>query len=289
MKKIHFNKVTIIGVGLIGGSLAISLKEAGACDTVVGVGRGIENLKTAKRLGIIDSYTTDVKKGVKDSDFVVVGVPVLSIAKVIKTAAPYFKKGCIVTDVGSVKEAVVKEAEPLMPKGVFFVGGHPIAGTEHSGAEAAFSGLFKDRRCIITPTSNTDNKALEKVKAIWELAGSEVVIMDAKAHDVILASVSHLPHVIAYSLVNTVADMEQKAGDVLKYSAGGFKDFTRIASSSPEMWRDICLMNKDAVLRLLDEFQKRLDEIKGHIKDSNADLVQKDFERAKRVRDSLKR
>ncbi|MFZ3071760.1 MAG: prephenate dehydrogenase/arogenate dehydrogenase family protein [Thermodesulfobacteriota bacterium] len=302
MKKIHFNKVTIIGVGLIGGSLAISLKEAGACNTIVGVGRGIENLKTAKRLGIIDSYTTDVKEGVKDSDLVVVGVPVLSIAKVIKTAAPYFKKGCIVTDVGSVKEAVVRDVEPLMPKGVFFVATHPIAGTEHSGAEAAFSGLFKNRRCIITPTSNTDNSALEKVKAVWELAGSEVVIMDAKAHDIILASVSHLPHVIAYSLVNTVADMEEtvppfskgrsggiKAGDVLKYSAGGFKDFTRIASSSPEMWRDICLMNRDAVLRLLDEFQKRLDEIKGHIKDSNADLVQKDFERAKRVRDSLKR
>ncbi|MEK7314170.1 MAG: prephenate dehydrogenase/arogenate dehydrogenase family protein [Deltaproteobacteria bacterium] len=289
MKKIHFNKITIIGVGLIGGSLAISLKEAGACATVVGVGRGVENLKTAKRLGIIDSYTTDVKEGVKDSDFVVVGVPVLSIAKVIKTAAPYFKKGAIVTDVGSVKEAVVRDVEPLMPDSVFFVGGHPIAGTEHSGAEAAFSGLFKDRRCILTPTSNTDNNALEKVKAMWELAGSEVVIMDAKAHDVILASVSHLPHVIAYSLVNTVADMEQKAGDVLKYSAGGFKDFTRIASSSPEMWRDICLMNKDAVLRLLDEFQKRLDEIKGHIKDGNAELVQKDFERAKRVRDSLKR
>ena len=276
-------------MGLIGGSLAISLKEAGACATVVGVGRGIENLKTAKRLGIIDSYTTDVKEGVKDSDLVVVGVPVLSIAKVIKTAAPYFKKGAIVTDVGSVKEAVVRDVEPLMPDSVFFVGGHPIAGTEHSGAEAAFSGLFKDRRCILTPTSNTDNNALEKVKAMWELAGSEVVIMDAKAHDVILASVSHLPHVIAYSLVNTVADMEQKAGDVLKYSAGGFKDFTRIASSSPEMWRDICLMNKDAVLRLLDEFQKRLDEIKGHIKDGNAELVQKDFERAKRVRDSLKR
>src|SRR3990170_829143 len=310
MKKIHFNKVTIIGVGLIGGSLAISLKEAGACDTVVGVGRGIENLETAKRLGIIDSYTTDVKEGVKDSDFVVVGVPVLSIAKVIKEAATYFKKGSIVTDVGSVKEAVVKEAESLMPKGVFFVGGHPIAGTEHSGAEAAIRGLFKDRRCILTPTSNTDNKALEKVKAVWELAGSEVVIMDAAAHDIILASISHLPHVIAYSLVNTVADMEGtvpprptpfgvgaskgrsggiKAGDVLKYSAGGFKDFTRIASSSPEMWRDICLMNRDAVLRVLDEFQKRLDEIKGHIKDGNAELVQKDFERAKRVRDSLKR
>ena len=289
MKKIHFNKVTIIGVGLIGGSLAISLKEAGACAMVVGVGRGIENLKTAKRLGIIDSYTTDVKEGVKDSDFVVVGVPVLSIAKVVKTAAPYLKKGCIVTDVGSVKEAVVRDVEPLMPKGVYFVAGHPIAGTEHSGAEAAFSGLFKDRRCILTPTSNTDNNALEKVKAVWELAGSDVVIMDARGHDIILASVSHLPHVIAYSLVNTVADMEEKAGDVLKYSAGGFKDFTRIASSSPEMWRDICLMNKDAVLRLLDEFQKRLDEIKGHIKDGNGDLVQKDFERAKRVRDSLKK
>ena len=289
MKKIHFNKVAIIGVGLIGGSLAISLKEADACDTVVGVGRGIENLKTAKRLGIIDSYTTDVKEGVKDSDFVVVGVPVLSIAKVIKEAATYFKRGAIVTDVGSVKETVVRDVEPLMPKSVFFVGGHPIAGTEHSGAEAAFSGLFKDRRCILTPTLKTDVNALEKVKAIWELAGSDVVIMDARAHDIILASVSHLPHVIAYSLVNTVADMEEKAGDVLKYSAGGFKDFTRIASSSPEMWRDICLMNRDAVLRLLDEFQKRLDEIKGHIKDGNAELVQKDFERAKRVRDSLKR
>lgn len=285
----YFNKVAIIGVGLIGGSLSIVLKEKRAAGKITGVGRSIENLEAAKRLGLIDAFSTDVKEAVLDADLVFVAVPVLSIAKVIKEAVPYFKKGAIVTDGGSVKEAIVDEIEPLMPEGVFFVGGHPIAGTENSGAGAALPGLYVNRKCILTPTADTNKDALAKVKAMWEMAGSEVVMMDAKAHDIILASVSHLPHVIAYSLVNTVADMEEKAGDVLKYSAGGFKDFTRIASSSPEMWRDICVMNKGAMLKTIEAFNKRLDDLKTLIEKTDGKGLLKSFERAKKIRDALKK
>ncbi len=287
-ERIHFRKVSVVGVGLIGGSLAIVLKEKGLCDTVVGVGRGTENLRTAERLGIIDSYTTDIAEGVRDSDLVFISVPVLSIAKVVKEAAPHLKKGCIVTDAGSVKGGVVAEVDPLMPEGVFFVGGHPIAGTEHSGASAAFGTLFHGRKCILTPTGDTDPGALRKVKAMWEAAGSEVVVMDPCTHDITVAAISHLPHVVAYTPVNTVADIEEMNHDVLAYSAGGFKDFTRIASSSPEMWRDICVVNKYALLEVIEDFQNRLGRIREHIEKEDLDEIQREFERAKKVRDSLK-
>lgn len=287
MSSLHFKKAAIIGVGLIGGSLALVLRNKGMASEIVGIGRGLPNLEAAKRLKIVDSFTTDVAEGVKDADLIVLAVPVLKMADTIMQAAPYLKSGCIVTDVGSVKGSVIEAVEPLIPKGVHFVPGHPIAGTENSGAEAAFPELYIERKCILTPTPGTDEKALKAVKAMWEAAGSAVVVMDASVHDIILAAVSHLPHMIAYTLVNTVADMEASGEDVISYSAGGFKDFTRIASSSPEMWSDICAMNKGPLLKTIEEFRKRLDKLKGLIEKESYPELKAEFERAKGARDSL--
>jgi prephenate dehydrogenase len=288
MKRVYLKKVTVIGMGLIGGSLAINLKEKGLAGNIVGVGRGLPNLEAAKRLGVVDSFTRDVGEGVSGADLVVVAVPAQSIMPVIKAALPHLKKGSIVTDVGSVKKAVVEEVEPLMPDGVRFVGAHPVAGTENSGVEAAFPELFEGSKCILTPTVSTDKEALEIVKRVWEEAGSHVVCMDAERHDIVLAAISHLPHMIAYSLVNTIGDIESSNEDILSYSAGGFKDFTRIASSSPEMWKDICALNRDAIVEIIGLFEKRLKELRRLIEEGDAEGLKKDFERAKRVRDSLK-
>lgn len=286
-KPLHFKKVAIIGVGLIGGSLAMVLKRDGLASEIVGLGRGLPNLEAAKRLGIVDSFTRDISEGVEDADLVVVAVPVLKIADAVRQAAAHLKRGCIVTDVGSVKGDVIKEVEPLIPEGVHFVPGHPIAGTENSGAEAAFLELYTGRKCILTPTPRTDAAALDKVKRVWEATGAKVVVMDAALHDMILAAVSHLPHMIAYTLVNTVGDMEDRGVDALSYSAGGFKDFTRIASSSPEMWSDICAMNREQILNTIDGFKKRLEGLRALIERQDLDGLKKEFERAKALRDSL--
>jgi prephenate dehydrogenase len=283
----YFKKLTIIGVGLIGGSLAMVLRKKGMVGEIVGVGRGIPNLELAVKLDVIDKFTTDPASGVLDADLVVIATPVASICEIVRGISHHLKEGAIVTDVGSVKGAIVKEAEGLLPKGVHFVGGHPIAGTEESGVGAAFPTLFDGYRCILTPTDRTDKGALEKVRKIWEAAGSEVILMDAEKHDRILAAVSHLPHVIAYSLVNTVDDVRDYEESILSYSAGGFRDFTRIASSSPEMWRDICLLNRDAILDMITRFEKTLSRLKGYIKGSDGHAIFKEFDKSKRARDSI--
>lgn len=284
---IHFDTVAVIGVGLIGGSLAMVMRQRGLAARIVGVGRGQANLDAALRLGVVDSATRDLAEGVRDADLVVVATPVLKIADTVRRAAPSLKPGCIVTDAGSVKAAIIDEIEPVMPEGVSFVPGHPIAGTENSGVEAAFPALYQDRVCILTPTERTDRAAVEAVRRLWEEAGSRVVIMDPALHDRVLAAVSHLPHMIAYTLVNTVADLEDSGTDALSFSAGGFKDFTRIASSSPEMWADICALNRDRIVEMIGLFQDRLAELKGHIEKADVDALNVDFSRAKMVRDSL--
>ena len=288
-KEIHFKRVAIIGVGLIGGSLAMVLRQKGIADYITGIGRGLKNLEDAKKLGVIDSYTQDAREGVQDADLVVAAIPVASIARVIKEALPSLKKGAIVTDVGSVKKSIIDKVEKFLPDTIHFVGGHPIAGTENAGVEAAFSTLFQKRRCILTPTKKTNKTALKKVKKLWEIAGSEIILMDAEKHDKILAAVSHLPHVVAYSLVNTVSGINDFNESIVKYSAGGFKDFTRIASSPSEMWRDICLLNKDAILDVIRRFQNTLKGLEEMIKDSDGEGLQKEFEKAKAVRDGLRR
>lgn len=283
----YFKKLTIIGVGLIGGSLAMVLRKRGMAGEIVGVGRSISNLELAVKLDVIDKFTTDPAAGVMDADLVVIATPVASIAGIVKSIAPYLKEGAIVTDVGSVKGAIVKEAEKVIHSGIHFVGGHPIAGTEESGVGAAFPTLFEKHKCILTPTAKTDKGALEKIRKVWEATGSEVILMDAEKHDSILAAVSHLPHVIAYSLVNTVDDVKEFEESILNYSAGGFRDFTRIASSSPEMWRDICLLNREAIINMIDRFERELSSLKRSIKTLDDKSLLAAFKKAKDARDSI--
>lgn len=283
----YFKKLTIIGVGLIGGSLAMALRKKGMVGEIVGVGRSVSNLELAVKLDVIDKFTTDAAAGVLGADLVVIATPVASVPDVVKKIAASLKQGAIVTDVGSVKKSIVKEAEKMLPSGVYFVGGHPVAGTEESGVGAAFPALFETRKCILTPTAKTDKEALKKVKEIWEAAGSEVIVMDAEKHDCILAAVSHLPHVIAYSLVNTVDDVRDFEESILNYSAGGFRDFTRIASSSPEMWRDICLLNRRAILDMIDRFEEKLSALKKSIEAEEGKNLLNAFRNAKDARDSI--
>lgn len=277
----------IIGVGLIGGSFALALKDAGIVGEVVGVGRGVENLETAVRLGIIDRYTTDPVEGVKDADLIFLATPVLAIGSVMERIASHLKPGAILTDGGSVKASIVEMVEPHLPDSVHFVPGHPIAGTEHSGAEAAFATLYQDRRCILTPTKRTNTDALQTVQALWEAAGSEVVVMDVEKHDRVLAAISHLPHMVAYALVVAGSSYDRYEENVLEYSAGGFRDFTRIASSDPTMWRDIALTNKDALLEMMSHFEQFFAELKEDIASGDSQKLYDFFLKSKQNRDAI--
>jgi prephenate dehydrogenase len=281
------NRLAIIGVGLIGGSLARVLREKGEVGEIVGVGRGEENLRRAVELGVIDRFTTDPLAGVAGADLVFLATPVCSIAAMLARIAPALSPGCVVTDGGSAKGEIVAACEPLMPPGTFFVGGHPIAGTERSGVDASFAALYQGRRCIVTPTASTDPAAQRKVIRMWEIAGSEVVLMDAPKHDRVVAAISHLPHMVAYALVNAVGDYDRFDESILKYSAGGFKDFTRIASSDPAMWRDIALMNRDGVLELMDFFGGYFAELRRLVEQRDAGGLEEFFTRSKERRDAM--
>jgi prephenate dehydrogenase len=280
-------RLCVIGVGLIGGSLALALKAAGAVGEVVGVGRGIDNLKTAQRLGVVDRFTTDVTIGVADADLIFLATPILALGDVMRQIAPHLKPGAIVTDGGSVKRAVVDAIEPLLPSGVHFVPGHPIAGTEKSGAEAAFATLYQNRRCILTPTSRTDAGALTLVRQLWQIAGSEVVEMDVEKHDRVLAAISHLPHMVAYSLVNAVGAYDRYEENILEYSAGGFRDFTRIASSDPTMWRDIAQTNREALLEMMAQYERFFAELKQDIAAGDGQKLFDFFQKSKQSRDAI--
>ena len=280
-------RMAVIGVGLIGGSLARVLRGKGAVLEVVGIGRGEANLKRGVELGVLDSYCLDSKEGVAGADLVFVATPVCSIPAVVAEIAPYLSPGCIVTDGGSVKEYVVNACEKLMPQGTFFVGGHPIAGTEHSGVEASFSTLYQGKRCIVTPTERTDPAALEKVVALWKLAGSTVPLMDPAQHDRVVAAISHLPHMVAYSLVNAVDGYDRFGGELLSFSAGGFRDFTRIASSDPVMWRDIALTNREAILETMDFFSGYLGQLRTLVDAGDASGLESFFLNSKQKRDAI--
>ena len=287
MSDFRVGRLAVIGVGLIGGSLALALKEAGCVDEVVGCGRGKPNLETALNLGIIDRYERDPQKAVADADIVFLATPVRSLATTVAEIAPALKQGTIITDGGSVKAEVLREIIPLLPAGVHFIAGHPIAGTENSGAEAAFSTLYNGKRCILTPDALTDAQALETVTRMWQAAGSEVVCMDAEKHDRVLAAISHLPHMVAYSLVNAVGSYDHYEENILEYSAGGFRDFTRIASSDPTMWRDIALMNQDALLEMMGQFETFFAELKEDVRKGDADRLFEFFMRSKQMRDAI--
>ncbi|PLX85259.1 MAG: prephenate dehydrogenase/arogenate dehydrogenase family protein [Desulfuromonas sp.] len=286
-KNVLIPKLAIIGVGLIGGSLALALKEAGAVGEVVGCGRGKPNLEKALELGIIDRYTRDPLEAAQGADVVFLATPVCTFADVTRSLLPGLKPGAIITDGGSVKEEVVKAIEPLLPATIHFVPGHPIAGTEQSGAEAAFSTLYREKRCILTPTEKTDPGALQLIDKMWALAGSDVVHMSLEKHDRVLAAISHLPHMVAYSLVNAVGSYDHYEENILEYSAGGFRDFTRIASSDPTMWRDIALTNRAALIEMMEHFETSLAELKEDIRNGQADKLFAFFLRSKQLRDAI--
>jgi len=281
------NKVCVIGVGLIGGSLALALKNAGFCQHIVGGGRNQQRLEKAQQLGIIDSYSTSLADAVKDADIVFVAVPMGTMLTVFEQIADYLKPGAVITDGGSAKLAVIADAKTGLGKHFSnFVAGHPIAGTEKSGCEAAFAELYQQRRIIITPADETEASAIDTVIAMWQAAGAEIESMTAELHDEVLAGTSHLPHLLAYGLVNCLFESD-KADDYFKFAAGGFRDFTRIASSDPVMWRDICLTNKSALLDSLARYQTELDQLKSALEDNDGDQLLSYFQSAKKSRDKF--
>lgn len=279
-----FKKITIIGVGLIGGSVGLVCREKGLADTVMGSGRSAAHLEKAVELGAIDAYELEFDKAVAGAELVVLATPVGVTSKLLPQLVPHLKPGAIVTDVGSTKAQVTKTAESLMPPGTHFVGGHPIAGREKSGVEAASADLFCKAKCILTPTPRTDSDALAKVGEFWEQLGSQVVVMDVEQHDRTLAIISHLPHMIAYSLVNTLAELDNQGEGLIALSAGGFRDFTRVAASDPVMWRDICLDNAQHVLEAIESFQHTLDRLKQEIEASDAEALLREFEAARLIK-----
>jgi prephenate dehydrogenase len=279
-------RLAVIGVGLIGGSLALGLKAKGAVEHVVGYSRSQTARASALNLGIIDSAASSIAEAVSDADMVFLAVPMGAMASVMREIVPYLKTDCIVTDGGSAKAQVVAAArECLADKLSHFVPGHPIAGTEKSGPEAAFATLYEDHRVVLTPIAETSRQATDTVKTMWQTVGAEVYEMDVEQHDVVLAATSHLPHVLAFNLVGMLAQRDD-CDEVLRYAAGGFRDFSRIASSDAVMWRDICLGNQTAILGLLAEYQAGLTQLEQAIKAGQGEYLVDVFERAKKARDT---
>ena len=279
-----FKKITIIGIGLIGSSFALAVKKQGFSGTITGVGRNEKNLIKAKEMGIVDEYSTSHAEGVIGADLIVLASPVGQFEEIVKNIRSNIKKGAIVTDVGSVKAGVLKKIGPLMPDGVSFVGGHPIAGKECSGIHAATPDLFNNAKCIITPEENTNKDALDKVIDIWKRTGAVTVIMSPEEHDLVFAAVSHLPHVVAYALVNSILDVDE---DILKHGGRGLKDMTRIALSPTELWRDICSYNRKDILTTLRKFSSSITHIINLFEESDWAGLEKEFTRAKKARQGI--
>jgi prephenate dehydrogenase len=287
---VHFKQVAIIGVGLIGGSLGLILRRNGLADRVIGIGRRVENLERAVELGAIDRHVAEAQEGVRGSDLVILATPVDTYGGHIKEWAHCLAPGAIVSDVGSVKGRLVEQSESAMPMGVHFVGAHPIAGKEKTGVEAASAQLFMGARCILTPTGKTDRSALEQIRQLWLETGALILTMDPHLHDEILGAVSHLPHAAAFALMNALADLRDQqlpALDLGRHSGGGLRDTTRIAASSPEMWRDIFLWNRDNIVSFIDGYTRALEELKQLIKAGDARGIEQSLERAKGEREKL--
>ncbi|QTR54443.1 prephenate dehydrogenase [Thiothrix unzii] len=279
-------KLVIFGVGLIGGSLALALRQAGYCETIVGCSRNAAHLQQAVDLGVIDSFTLNPQEAVRDADMVLLAVPMGAMGALLQQIKPVLPADAILTDAGSTKGSVVAEVSQVFGADYArFVPGHPIAGREKSGVEAAIPDLYQNRRVILTPLAHTDADAVAKVEAMWRVTGALLEQMPVALHDQVLAATSHLPHVLAFSLVDTLLNMPQRE-DILRYAAGGFRDFTRIASSDPIMWRDICLTNKDAILTMINAYQRNLSEFAAFIAEQDAPALLARMERAKQARDN---
>lgn len=280
----HINKLVVIGVGLIGGSLALALRQAGVVGEIVGVGRSSGNLQEALRRGAIDRAETDAAQAVKDADMVLLAVPVGQMGRVMEAIVPHLDAQAIVTDAGSTKSDVAALAHRYLPERLsHFIPGHPIAGAENSGAAAARVDLFQGRNVVITPPPGIDPAAAKKVRLMWEACGAVVKEMTAQAHDEIFAAVSHLPHLLAFALVDEIAS-RANGKELFSYAASGFRDFTRIAGSSPEMWRDICLANRDALLKELDAYQAQITRLRAMLKQGDGAGLEQVFDHARAAR-----
>ena len=281
------DSVCIIGTGLIGGSLALALKQAGFCREIIGAGRTEATLVKAVELGVIDRYHTRMAQAAEEADIVVVCVPLGAMRAVFEQINAGDLENTIITDAGSAKQSVISDAEAVFGSGYQgFVPGHPIAGTERSGVTAAFPELYQQRRVILTPTEHTGMDALEQVRAMWQSAGAEVDIMSAEHPDLILAGTSHLPHLLAFGLVDCLNNLED-VDEIFRFAAGGFRDFTRIASSDPVMWRDICLSNREDVMALMRRYRGEMENIYRALEDNDGEQLKKIFERAKKARDAF--
>jgi cyclohexadieny/prephenate dehydrogenase len=290
-----FGKIALIGAGLIGSSIAHAARRRSLARHIAAYVPRAETRARAEKMGFADSLHAEIGPAVEGADLVVLATPVGTYAALASLIAPHLKAGAILTDVGSVKAMVVKEVSPHVPKGVHFIPGHPVAGTEQSGPEAGFAELFDGRWCILTPPLGTDAQALEKLTAFWRKLGSEVEVMDPKHHDLVLAITSHVPHLIAYSIVDTAANLDPSnptllgvtQGEVIKYSASGFRDFTRIAASDPTMWRDIFLNNREAVLEMLGRFNEDLAALQRAVRWGDGDTLFNLFTRTRAIRRSI--
>jgi cyclohexadieny/prephenate dehydrogenase len=280
-----FGKIALIGIGLIGSSIALAARQRNLASHIAIATRKPETLARARELELGDSYTLDPAEAVTDADAVFLCTPVGAFGKVAEQIAPGLKKGAIVTDVGSVKASVIQQVKPHLPDGVHLIPGHPIAGTENSGPDSGFPTLFENRWCILTPEREVPADASAKLAAFWEACGSSVETMTPEHHDMVLAMTSHIPHLIAYNIVGTADDLESVThSEVIKFSAGGFRDFTRIAASDPEMWRDVFLHNRDAVLETLGRFSEDLSALQRAIRWGDGETLYKLFSRTREIR-----
>jgi cyclohexadieny/prephenate dehydrogenase len=285
MTKPMFDKVALIGVGLIGSSLSHAMRRAGLAATIAACARSESTRAAARRLDLAHAVFEHAADAVREADLVILCTPVGTFGALAEEIAPHLKQGAILTDAGSVKTAVVRDVGPHVPPGVHFIPGHPIAGTEHSGPEAGFAELFDGRWCILTPLPGSDDAQTARLKAFWEACGSQVEVMTPEHHDLVLAVTSHVPHLIAYNIVGTVSDLERVTEkEVIKFSASGFRDFTRIAASDPTMWRDIFMNNKDAVLEILGRFTEDLAALQRAIRWGDGDRLFELFTRTRAVR-----
>ncbi len=285
MTSFLFERVALIGVGLIGSSIAHAARRANNVGTIVGSARTLATIDTAVRLNILDEGFATAADAAQGADLIILCTPVATCGAIAKQISGNIKQGAIVTDVGSVKTSVVKDCAPHIPKNAHFIPGHPIAGTEQSGPEAGFAELFENRWCILTPVAGTNRGAVEKLKEFWRALGSDVEEMTPEHHDLVLAITSHVPHLIAYNIVNTAEHLKRVTeSEVIKYSASGFRDFTRIAASDPTMWRDIFLNNKDAVLHMLGRFDENLAELRQAINADDGETLFRLFQEARALR-----
>jgi cyclohexadieny/prephenate dehydrogenase len=281
----HFKRVALIGFGLIGGSIARAARVQGLASEIVTTARSEKTRARVAELGIVDRVVETNVEAVADADLVILCIPVGACGPVAQEIAAHLKPGAIVSDVGSVKGAVVKDMAPHLPNCVHFVPAHPVAGTEHSGPDSGFPELFIDRWCILTPPEGTDTSATERLRAFWAAMGAKVEVMTPEHHDLVLAITSHLPHLIAYTIVGTADELAQvTSSEVIKFSAGGFRDFTRIAASDPTMWRDVFLANKDAVLEMLGTFNEDLSKLTRAIRRGDGEALFDHFTRTRAIR-----